>query len=191
MYLRAPSEDDREAFVALRRVSADSLRPWEPHMDDAEEQFGDRSFDRLLDRLESESEAPFLIHRTSGHEIVGYVGLGQIFRGPFRSCYIGYWIGDPFLGRGYGTFGVRACLDAAFAPEGAGGLGLHRVEANVVPTNHASIALIRRVGMRKEGFSPRYLEINGEWQDHERWAITVEDWDATPPLGGPTRSREQ
>jgi ribosomal-protein-alanine N-acetyltransferase len=160
-------------------------------MDEAEEQFGDQSFDRLLDRHGSESEAPFLIRRASDHGIVGFVGLGQIFRGPFRSCYIGYWIGDPFLGRGYGTSGVRACLETAFAHEGDGGLGLHRVEANIVPTNHASIALVRRVGMRKEGYSPRYLEINGTWQDHERWAITVEDWRSVPPLGSPKGLRER
>jgi ribosomal-protein-alanine N-acetyltransferase len=73
---------------------------------------------------------------------------------------------------------VRACLQTAFATESEGGLGLHRVEAGIIPTNHASIALVRRVRMRKEGYSPRYLEINGEWRDHERWAITVEDWEA-------------
>ena len=151
-------------------------------MGDVEEQFGGQSFDRLLDRRESESDAPFLIYRTSDDEIVGYVGLGQIFRGPFRSCYIGYWIGDPYVGRGYATAGVRACLQTAFAPEGTGGLGLHRVEANIIPANRASIALVRRVGMRKEGLSPRYLEIDGEWRDHERWAITVEDWQSATSL---------
>ena len=184
--LRAPIEADREAFVGLRRASAASLGPWEPRIGDFEEQFGDQSFDRLLDRCESESDAPFLIHRTSDGEIVGYVGLGQIFRGPFRSCYIGYWIGDPYVGRGYGTLGVRACLERAFTPESEGGLGLHRVEAGIVPTNHASIALVRRVGMHKEGYSPRYLEIDGEWQDHERWAITVEDWEMATTLRRPT-----
>ena len=87
---------------------------------------------------------------------------------------------------GYGTLGVRACLQTAFAPESEDGLGLHRVEAGIIPTNHASITLVRRVGMRKEGYSPRYLEINleinGEWRDHERWVITVEDWESAPPL---------
>ena len=137
-YLRAPAETDREAFVALRQASAESLALWEPRMGDDDEQFGEQSFDRLLDRRDSESEAPFLIHRTSDDEILGYVGLGQIVRGPFQSCYIGYWIGDPYVGRGYGTSGVRACLRTAFTPEPEGGLGLHRVEANIIPTNHAS-----------------------------------------------------
>ncbi len=73
-------ETAREAFVALRRARAGSLRPWEPRMGDIEQQFGDQFFDRLLGRRESASDGPFLIHRASDDEIVGYVGLGQIFR---------------------------------------------------------------------------------------------------------------
>jgi ribosomal-protein-alanine N-acetyltransferase len=67
--------------------------------------------------------------------------------------------------------GVRLAVDHAFHH-----LGLHRLEANIQPDNQASIHLVKKLGFRKEGFSPRYLRINGDWRDHERWAITVEDW---------------
>ena len=56
------------------------------------------------------------------------------------------------------------------------GLDLHRVEANVMPHNTASIALVERAGFRKEGYSPRYLKIAGRWSDHERWALLREEW---------------
>jgi [ribosomal protein S5]-alanine N-acetyltransferase len=60
--------------------------------------------------------------------------------------------------------------------ESFGRLGLHRVEANIQPDNAASIALVRRCGFEREGFSPRYLRIGGAWKDHERWAIRSETW---------------
>jgi ribosomal-protein-alanine N-acetyltransferase len=54
--------------------------------------------------------------------------------------------------------------------------GLHRVEANIQPDNLRSIHLVRSLGFRLEGHSPRYLRINGEWKDHDRYALTVEEW---------------
>jgi ribosomal-protein-alanine N-acetyltransferase len=54
-------------------------------------------------------------------------------------------------------------------------LGLHRLEANIQPGNCASVALVKRAGFQKVGFSPRYLRIGGIWRDHEGWALVAED----------------
>ena len=86
---------------------------------------------------------------------------------------MGYYIGAPFAGRGYMTEAIRLMLRYAFRD-----LKLHRIEANIQPENVASIALVRRAGFRREGYSPRYLKISGRWRDHERWAILAEDWKA-------------
>ena len=66
---------------------------------------------------------------------------------------------------------IRLILRYAFKQ-----LKLHRIEANIQPHNSASIAVVRKYGFTKEGFSPKYLKISGRWRDHERWAIIKENW---------------
>jgi [ribosomal protein S5]-alanine N-acetyltransferase len=92
-------------------------------------------------------------------------------RGPSQSAFLGYWIGAPYARQGYMTEALQLALRHAF-----GVLKLHRVEANIMPANRASIALVKRAGFRREGYSPRYLKIAGHWADHERWALAAEDW---------------
>ena len=95
----------------------------------------------------------------------------EIVRGPAQSAFLGYWIGARYARQGYMTEALQLALRHAFRV-----LRLHRVEANIMPANRASIALVRRAGFQREGYSTRYLKIAGRWADHERWALTVEDW---------------
>jgi ribosomal-protein-alanine N-acetyltransferase len=103
-------------------------------------------------------------------ELVGVINLSEIVMGSFRSAYLGYYAFAPHAGQGYMKEGLRLVVRRAF-----GELGLHRVEANIQPDNLRSRALVRGLGFRLEGFSPRYLKIAGRWRDHERWALTAEE----------------
>jgi ribosomal-protein-alanine N-acetyltransferase len=163
--LRPPTAADRGELLSLIRASRSLHRPWiHPPTSGA-------AFRRFLQRSGEPSVRTLLIVRREDPRIVGAFTLSQIFLGSFRSAYLGYWVGAPYAGQGYMTEGMRLLLRHAF-----GRLKLHRVEANVQPGNTASRALVRRTGFRQEGFSPRYLKIGGRWRDHERWAITVEDF---------------
>lgn len=103
--------------------------------------------------------------------MVGLANITQIFLGGFRSAYLGYSAFFPHAAQGYMTEGLRLVLREAFGP-----LGLHRVEANVQPENTRSIALVERLGFRREGYSPRYLKIRGRWRDHVRFAMLAEEF---------------
>jgi ribosomal-protein-alanine N-acetyltransferase len=107
----------------------------------------------------------------SDRTLLGVINLNEIVAGNFQSAYLGYYVFVPHEGRGVMTQGVELVLRRAF-----GKYRLHRVEANIMPHNEPSLRIVKRLGFRYEGFSPRYLKIWGQWRDHERWAITREDW---------------
>jgi ribosomal-protein-alanine N-acetyltransferase len=98
--------------------------------------------------------------------------------GGLRSATLGYYVSAEHARRGYMTEGLGLVLDHAFTA-----LDLNRVESNIQPSNVASIALVRRLGFRKEGFSPDFMQIDGRWRDHERWAILAREWTARRALG--------
>jgi [ribosomal protein S5]-alanine N-acetyltransferase len=106
--------------------------------------------------------------------LAGVININEIVRGSFCSGYLGYYALAPHHGRGYMRAGLTSVLRLAFRT-----YRLHRLEANIQPDNRRSIALVQRLGFRREGYSPRYLKIAGRWRDHERWALTSEDWKRT------------
>lgn len=104
-------------------------------------------------------------------QLAAVINVNEIVLGAFRNAYLGYYAFAPFARQGHMREGLRLCIDHCF-----GALELHRLEANIQPDNEPSIRLVKSLGFRLEGFSPRYLKIAGRWRDHERWAITAEEW---------------
>jgi ribosomal-protein-alanine N-acetyltransferase len=165
VYLRAPTRADQAEFIALMRASRAFHRPWASAPTDQE-----RFAAYLVDADRQDFEA-MLLCRSDDDAILGFFNLSQIVRRSLQSAYLGYAVGKAFAGQGYMSNGIDLVLRRSFLA-----LRLHRVEANIQPGNHASIALARRAGFTREGFSPRYLKISGRWRDHERWALLAEDW---------------
>jgi ribosomal-protein-alanine N-acetyltransferase len=156
---------DRSDFIAAMRASADLHQPWISPPIDAD------AFDAVLERARGESFEFLLVRRRSDAAIAGYFDVSQIIRGPLQSAFLGYGGVAALSGQGYMSEGLRLLLRYAFEE-----LRLHRIEANIQPGNERSLALVRRAGFVREGFSERYLKIGGRWCDHERWAIRVEQW---------------
>jgi ribosomal-protein-alanine N-acetyltransferase len=165
--LRAPSAEDRDEFLAAMRASAELHAPWLAPATTVE------AFEALLLRARGHEFEPMLVRERGGGPIVGYFNVSNIIRGPLQSAFLGYGAVAGYGGRGYMTEGLELVLERVFSE-----LSLHRLEAGIQPANHPSIALVRRCGFVREGFSERYLMVAGEWRDHERWAIRRELWEA-------------
>ena len=103
--------------------------------------------------------------------LAGEMNITSVVRGPFQSCNIGYWIDRDLAGNGYVPEAVVLGLRFAFED-----LLLHRVEIAIVPRNHRSLRVVEKLGIRCEGVAENFLEINGAWEDHARFAITSEEW---------------
>ncbi|HET7363024.1 MAG TPA: GNAT family protein [Burkholderiales bacterium] len=120
-------------------------------------------------RVRMPTHIGYLIRLRSSGELVGVAGISEIVRGSLCSAYLGYYAFAPHERQGLMTEGLSLVIKQAFGP-----LRLHRLEANVQPGNRTSLGLIRRLGFRREGLSPRYLKIRGRWRDHERWALLAD-----------------
>ena len=162
--LRVLERGDRDEFLALARESRELHRPWTYPPERADQ------FDDLFARSRRDDFVCLVASLTTDGAIVGVFTISQIVRGAFQSAYLGYYAHGRYARQGLMREAMEQVLDHAFGP-----LALHRLEANIQPGNQPSIALARGAGLRLEGFSPRYLLIGGQWRDHERYAITVDE----------------
>jgi ribosomal-protein-alanine N-acetyltransferase len=163
--LRGLRPEDQSLFLEATQLSRSFHNPWiQPPLSSIE-------YLQLLEKCTDANFLALIVIDLPTQNCVGMVHLSQIFRGAFQNAYLSYWASQRFAGQGYMKEAIRLALHLSF-----GMLGLHRIEANMQPENLASIGLVRACGFVKEGFSEKYLQILGEWKDHERWAIHKEIW---------------
>ncbi|MBP8692106.1 MAG: GNAT family N-acetyltransferase [Sedimentibacter sp.] len=108
----------------------------------------------------------FWILKKEDNKLIGNICLSNIIMGNFRSCYMGYKLDCDEINKGYMTEAIKKVLDIMFNE-----YGLHRIEVNVMPRNIRSLKVMKKLNFEEEGYSRRYLEINGKWEDHVHFAI--------------------
>lgn len=174
MLLRTLTEADYDDWHEVRSRCREWLVPWEPRPKGAPLAAEDRvSFGARCTLRERERQLGtgygfgIFVEAKFGGEIT----LSSIQRGPFQTGYVGYWIDRDLAGHGYVPEAVVVVLAFAFDT-----IALHRVEISIIPRNRASLRVVEKLGMRSEGIAQRYLEIDGEWEDHAKFAMTSEEW---------------
>lgn len=98
---------------------------------------------------------------TDGPRIVGRISLNGVVAGAFLSGNLGYWVAEEMQGLGLATRATAAVCETAAAE-----LGLHRIQAAILPHNAASQRVLERCSFSSIGVAPHYLRIDGRWQDH-------------------------
>ena len=173
--LRPLTPDDFGSWKAVRQDNAAWLEPWEPRRNpDGADPVGDRrAFDMRCSARDRERELGtgwgfgiFL-----GPVLIGEMNLSNVVRGAFQNAHVGYWVDRDHAGQGYAPEAL--IVTARFAFED---IGLHRLQVSIVPRNRSSRRVVEKLDLRCEGQAERYLEINGVWEDHLRYAITAEEW---------------
>jgi ribosomal-protein-alanine N-acetyltransferase len=173
--LRPPRVRDAKVWSEIRLRNQHWLEPWEPS---SPYRWGERNavgaWPQLCSALRKAARAgtmlPFML--LYGGKVVGQLNASNVVHGVQRSCTIGYWIDGAMAGRGIIPTAVALLIDHCFAE-----VGLHRVEINIRPENVASLRVVDKLGLRREGFYERYLDIDGAWRDHIAFAVTVEELD--------------
>ncbi len=172
--LRARREEDYEAWHEVRTRCRDWLLPWEPRPAGAPYPSEDRTtFTTRCSMRERERQLGtgygfgiFAMGRFAGE-----VNISSVARGPFQNAYVGYWIDQGQAGRGYVPEACVLLFRFAFEE-----IGLHRLQISIIPRNRPSRRVAQKLWLRGEGIALRYLEIDGRWEDHVRYALTSEEW---------------
>ncbi|HEV3264952.1 MAG TPA: GNAT family protein [Acidimicrobiales bacterium] len=167
-------EKDYEAWYEVRDRCRSWLIPWEPRPKGAPlapEDAASFASRCLMRERERQLGTGYGFGIFVEGRFAGEITLSSIQRGPFQNGSVGYWIDQDLAGLGLIPEAVVIALQYAFES-----LGLHRIEVAIIPRNRASRRVVEKLGLRVEGVALGYLEINGEWEDHIRYAITAEEW---------------
>ena len=174
--LRPLVASDFPAWREVRRRNVDWLTKWEaqriqgqPDMVEDRDAFAVRCSARQRER---QLGTAFGFGIFVDGDLAGEINLSSIQRGPFQNAYVGYWIDEKHAGNGYMPEAVVVLARFAFDD-----LHLHRIQVAIIPRNSASRRVVEKLELREEGIAERYLEINGVWEDHVRYAMTAEEWD--------------
>ncbi|MDJ0767733.1 MAG: GNAT family protein [Ilumatobacter sp.] len=175
--LRPLAVHDFSAWREVRVRNEEWLLPWEPiRQPSMPDPTRDRAaFENRCSARDRERAAdhayPFGVF--VDQQLAGEVNINNVTRGALQSATIGYWIDQAKAGQAYIAEAVIVAVQFAFEQ-----LHLHRLEVCIVPRNTNSRRVMDKLAFRSEGVAERYLEINGTWEDHVRYAITVEEWRA-------------
>lgn len=177
LLIRPLEMGDANALLHYVQENRKWLEPWEPtHPPVYFTLEGQRTILRQCQE-ERHAETGVLMgvfeRHGDGYTLRGRISITGIIRGIWQNGFVGYSIAQACAGKGYMTEALHRVVTFGFYD-----LGLHRMQASIIPHNEASLKVLQKVGFRYEGRALRYLKIGDEWADHDMFALTIEDMDS-------------
>lgn len=164
LILKPASMELVDQCVDFYRRNAGFLAEYEPERDEAfyEQEFHQKLLEEELSGIAQRRMMPFYLFLKERPELlIGKINMSNIVWGSFLSCFLGAKMDQDHINQGYMTEALEAVVTYGFET-----LGLHRLEANVMPKNTRSLRVLEKCGFENEGISQKYLKIHGVWEDH-------------------------
>lgn len=169
LYLKILKPKDVKLVLDYYIRNEKFLNEWEPQRFDS---FYTTSFQKDYLRQEwlnykfDASVRFWIFKKEDATKTIGSICFSNIIMGNFKSCFLGYKLDKDEINKGFMTEAIEKGVDIMFKE-----FGLHRVEVNIIPRNLRSLRVVEKLGYEREGFSKKYLEINGVWEDHIHFAV--------------------
>lgn len=171
IYLRLMIMEDHMALLNLRLANRLSHQAYEPKYE--EDFYTPEGQQQLIQRRMKEADldqAYMFGVFTLDHQLIGQITLSNIVRGAGQFADIGYFMDSRSQGKGYMTAATKIVIQFAFRS-----LGLHRLQAGILPHNISSQRVLEKCGFQPEGIARQLVKINNEWQDHQMYSLLVQD----------------
>lgn len=167
---------DRRAWNEIRQRNAAWTAPWDstrpPDSIEPPLTFAGmvRQFNR---RARLGQMLPFAVdYRPDGQAwvLAGQLTISGITHGSASWAQAGYWVDQRWAGRGIIPTALALAVDHCFFT-----LHLHRMEVAIRPENVRSLRVVEKLGFRHEGRRARYMHVDGDWRDHEMFALHADE----------------
>ncbi|MTI67925.1 MAG: GNAT family N-acetyltransferase [Firmicutes bacterium] len=172
LLLKVLDESYNDIVLDYYLRNKDFLKEWEPKRSKLfftlDYQY--KLLKRELDSIYNKNSLRLWIFKKGEEKTIGCIGFNNIVRGAFLSCFLGYKLDKDELNKGYITEAIKMGIDIMFNK-----YKLHRIEANILPRNKASIRVCEKLRFVNEGISRKYLKINGVWEDHIHMVLLNEE----------------
>ncbi|MHA6484543.1 GNAT family N-acetyltransferase [Paenibacillus sp. strain BS8-2] len=115
------------------------------------------------------TEFPLRIVLKESNEIIGTITL-RVDKLNNRG-ELGYWMGRDFWGHGYATEAARRMIESGFVE-----LGLNRIWATAITRNKASVRVLEKAGLRKEGTLKQNRLLADTYEDVDVYGLVKSDY---------------